>query len=206
MKAINSINSVSELSIFFEKVFDLLNEEIFGGELPKPIITLAPTKQAYGHYTPYEAWNVHDEPKREINISTYDINRPIEKVITTEVHEMCHLYNDLILGVKDCSNNGRYHNAKFKRTAEEHWLIVEKSENYGWCITKPSEKLLNWINAHPELKDIEMYKKNYEKPEKKVKKKPNRFQFKYKCPNCGSECKATAKITVFCTRCNHQMY
>ena len=206
MQATNTIDRVSELNEILEKLFNLLNQAVFDGELPKAIITLSPTKRAYGHYTAYDAWDVHNKPKREINISTYEINRPIEKVIATLVHEMCHMYNDLILGVKDFSNHGRYHNKHFKKAAESHWLIVEKSENYGWCITKPSEKLLNWINAHPELKDIEMYKKNYEKPEKKEKKKLNRFQFKYKCPNCGSECKATAKITVFCTRCNHQMY
>ena len=205
MKSTSTIDCVSELNSSFEKLFDSLNQEIFDSQLPRAIITLSPTKKAYGHYTVYDAWNVQDSPKREINMSTYDINRPIENVISTLVHEMCHMYNDLIIGVKDCSNNGRYHNKYFKKAAEEHWLIVNKSKDYGWSTTLPGEKLLNWIDAHPELQDIEMFRKNDDRNEKKGKRRANRFQFTYKCPNCLAECKATSEITVFCIRCNHQM-
>ena len=46
------------------------------------------------------------------------------------LHEMAHLYN-LNHGIKDVSNNGYYHNKKFKETAEAHGLAISHHHTYG---------------------------------------------------------------------------
>jgi len=56
------------------------------------------------------------------------------------VHEYC-----METGIKDTSNNGVYHNRRFKEQAEAHGLTVEHHEKYGWTITSPSEELLGFI-------------------------------------------------------------
>ena len=48
-------------------------------------------------------------------------------------------------GIKDTSNNGVYHNRRFKEQAEAHGLTVDHHEKYGWTITSPSEELLDFI-------------------------------------------------------------
>ena len=56
------------------------------------------------------------------------------KLATTLLHEMAHLYN-LVHGIQAVSNNGYYHNQKFKATAESHGLHIEKHAKYGWTVT-----------------------------------------------------------------------
>lgn len=201
----NKITKTSEVTNLLENCFNELNKDFYNNALPKPIITIEGTNKAYGHYTLYDAWNVGDEPRREINISSYDINRPREKVIATLLHEMTHMYNDLILGVKDCSNRNRYHNKLFKKAAEAHGLICEYDKVIGWSHTSPNEELLEWINAHPKYKDFELVKNNIETKKAKPNKKPNRYKFTYTCPQCGCELKATARIKAICVRCKQQM-
>lgn len=52
---------------------------------------------------------------------------------------MAHLYN-LVHDIQDVSNNGYYHNMKFKATAEAHGLHIEKRQKYGWTVTTLTPK------------------------------------------------------------------
>ena len=82
--------------------------------------------------------------KYEINISSATLDRPIEETASTLLHEMVHEYC-METGIKDTSNNGVYHNRRFKEQAEAHGLTVDHHEKYGWTITSPSEELLDFI-------------------------------------------------------------
>lgn len=57
---------------------------------------------------------------------------------------MAHLYN-LVHDIQDVSNNGYYHNMKFKATAEAHGLHIEKRQKYGWTVTTLAPKAEAWI-------------------------------------------------------------
>ena len=121
-----------------EKMFRLLNNHFFDGALPEVVISLKKTVGAYGHFTCGKVWQAGDERRYEINISSPTLNRPIEETCATLLHEMCHLacavgYGSKILDadgnpepIKDTSNNGVYHNKRFKSMAEAHGLEVEK--------------------------------------------------------------------------------
>lgn len=140
------LTKYSRLAGYLEKLYDKLNDAFFDGELDRPVITIQSTPRAYGHYSLVPYWNVDGTAKREINIAAGALNnRPIESVIATLVHEMCHQYNNEIANVQCTSRGGTYHNRYFKQTAEAHGLIVTRSEKYGWSITSPSEELLEWI-------------------------------------------------------------
>jgi len=75
----------------------------------------------------------------EISICAEYIDRPISEVAATMLHEMAHLY-DLTHSIKDVSDNGYYHNMKFKETAEAHGLHIEQHATYGWTITTLTEE------------------------------------------------------------------
>ena len=110
-----------------EKMFRLLNNHFFDGKLPEVVISLKKTVGAYGHFTCGKVWQAGDERRYEINISSATLNRPIEETCATLLHEMCHLacaigYGSKILDadgtpepIKDTSNNGVYHNKRFRQ-------------------------------------------------------------------------------------------
>ena len=127
-----------------EKMFREINKHYFAGKLPEPIISLKKTPSAYGHITCSKVWQAGGENKYEINISSATLDRPIEETASTLLHEMVHEHC-METGIKDTSNNGVYHNRRFKEQAEAHGLTVDHHEKYGWTITSPSEELLDFI-------------------------------------------------------------
>ncbi len=147
--------NISEIVAKTETMFDLFNAHFYDGELARPAITVSPDggRGAYGWCTVYEIWQADGQAYREINICAEYINRPISEVAGTMLHEMAHLYN-LIHGVKDVSNNGYYHNKKFKETAEAHGLAISHHHTYGWTVTDLTPETAAWIAQQPELSDI----------------------------------------------------
>ena len=74
-----------------EKMFRLLNNHFYGGQLPEVVISLKKTVGAYGHFTCGKVWQAGDERRYEININSATLNRPIEQTCSTLLHEMAHL-------------------------------------------------------------------------------------------------------------------
>lgn len=139
------IVKISRLAGQLEKLFRMLNADWFDGQLETPVITIQSTPRAYGHYSTFDAWDVKGEGRREINLGAGTLDRPIEETVATLLHEMCHMFDDVVLNVQDCSGSSRmYHNKAFKRTAESHGLIVTHTR-YGWSHTEPADSLLEWI-------------------------------------------------------------
>lgn len=196
-----------------EKYFRALNNHYFNGELPEVIITLKATPSAYGHFSCGKVWQAGDTAQHEINISTYYLNRPIEDVVATLLHEMVHLFCS-VNGIKDTSNNGLYHNQRFKEAAESHGLMIEKApKTYGWTITTPSLELLDFIEQQG-WNDFQMAEGGFIHIGRgpvggtaaggttvKPPKKPSNSR-KYVCPKCGTIIRATREVNVICGDCN----
>jgi hypothetical protein len=140
---------LSDLLTELNRVFDLLNKEFFAGKLYMPIIIVqsARKKRVLGTCSVNRIWvQKHDDnknPKHEISISAEYLDRPIEEICATLLHEMVHLYNGLH-DIKDTSNNCVYHNKRFKEESEKRGLIIEKAPTIGWSVTtlKPETKTL----------------------------------------------------------------
>lgn len=149
------IVKTSRLAGQLEKLYNKLNADFFGGALEPPVITIQSSKTSYGHYTVFNAWSVKGQGRREINIAAGTLDRPIENVTATLLHEMCHQFDTEILHKQDCSGSSMaYHNKVFKATAEAHGLKVSRSEKYGWSHTEPSDTLIEWLieNDIPEIR------------------------------------------------------
>lgn len=129
---------------YLEKIFRTLNQDSFGGEVEEPIITIQSTKGAYGHVTVAKVWKRGEEVRHELNICADWLNRPIENVVATMIHEMVHLLN-LQRGIQDCSRGGTYHNKAFRDEAEKHMISIAKDDRYGWTVTTPTDELLEYI-------------------------------------------------------------
>ena len=128
MKEITSYNRAVQ---YMSKVFKMVNEEYFGNELEMPTITIQSTVGAYGHVTTSKVWKTDTgNASYELNIGADYLNRPIENIVATLIHEGCHLYA-MQNGIKDTSNRGCYHNRRFKALAESRGLIISQHPVYG---------------------------------------------------------------------------
>ena len=121
---------LSEIVRKTEEMFDLLGEHFYDNELTRPAITVSPDggRGAYGWCSINEIWNASGEKYREINLCAEYLDRPIFELAATLLHEMAHLYN-LVHSIQDVSNNGYYHNLKFKATAEAHGRTLRSTTN-----------------------------------------------------------------------------
>ena len=215
---------ISEIVKKTEDMFDLFNDHFYAGEMARPAITVSSDggHGAYGWCSIYEIWNDQGEAFREINLCAEYIDRPIGEVAATMLHEMAHLY-DLTHGIEDVSNNGYYHNQKFKETAEAHGLHIEKHDKYGWTITTLTQETAAWIARQPELADftasrmtaLQIIATGKGKPTgddegeepKKITVRGGRStsknrSIKYVCPVCGTIIRATRQVNVKCGDCD----
>lgn len=208
------IISMSRLTNQLEKMFRLLNQDFFDNELETPIITVVPSSRSYAHYTPWSAWQSKDTYRREINIASGTLDRPLEAVTASLLHEMVHMYNDLILNIQDCSRGGTYHSKIFKEQAEAHGLLCFRTEKYGWSRTTPSDALLEWLLLHDELREIEMCRVNpgytavgigthasNSVPGFVATATTRQHNFRYQCPCCKAIARSGKPIRLICGDC-----
>ena len=106
MKQLTTYNRVAG---YLNKIFDLLNEHYFQGELARPTITIQSTPKAYGHFsTRPDTWVSVTGNSFELNLGAGTIGRPIEEVCATVLHETVHYYC-CVNGIKDTSRGNLYH-------------------------------------------------------------------------------------------------
>lgn len=210
MKQLTSYNRAAG---YLNKVFDLLNAEFFESELSRPTITIQSTPKAYGHFSLREdTWVSKLGGTHEINIGAGTLSRPIEEVCATLLHEMVH-YDNHVKGIQDCSRGGTYHNRRFKASAEAHGLLITHDDRYGWTITAPSDRLLEFVIDN-ELTDILINRNEFSgfhiggtgthngTPATTTRPSSTR---KYICPCCGLSVRATRNVRIACMECDKQM-
>lgn len=206
----------SRVAGYLEKMFRAINTDSFGGELEEPIITIMSTPGAYGHVTVSKVWRAKGSERYELNMAADWLERPIENVVSTLIHEMTHLYN-MQMGIQDCSRGGTYHNKKFKEEAEKHMISIEKHEKYGWTLTSPTDELLEYI-MEKGWGDIDMGRgclfglfggTDTGKPGKGTQTgadgqdEPKRGSSRrYQCPSCKAIVRATKDLKIICGSCN----
>lgn len=199
---------------YLEKIFRVLNAHYFSGELEEPIITIQSTPRAYGHVTVAKAWHKQNgEQRHELNIGAGTLDRPIESVVSTLLHEMVHLYN-LQNGIQDCSRGGMYHNKKFRDAAVARDLDISYDSRIGWSITQPTEALIDFIITEG-WSDIRMGRdegfssrgiggKAGGQTGKPAIPKPSSTR-KYICPCCRNSVRATKSVNLICGDCMERM-
>lgn len=80
-------------------------------------------------------WTADGEVRGEVLLAGEALHLPPAQVFEVLLHEAAHGLN-AVRGVKDTSRGGRYHNARFKATAEELGLVVTQMPPYGWAQTE----------------------------------------------------------------------
>lgn len=190
-----------------EDAYRVLNREYFHGELPMVMITIQSSLKAYGHCTTKKIWASGNERYYELNLSAEYLSRPIENVLATLAHEMVHIYC-MEADIKDTSNNGRYHNKRFKTEAEVRGLKISYAPTIGWSVTEPTEEFIRNLKAWGLYDACENYRLGAMQTDSSGgisrPRKPSSTR-KYYCPVCGHSVRATKDVNILCMDCNAQM-
>lgn len=137
--AVSPTNVTERIISEFYKAFDHFNKELCPKALPHPVITLIPAgrRNAMGWHAA-NRWKKGEFSLTEINMCTEFLQRPIEDVLETLIHEMVHMSNKQD-GIRDCNDQQR-HNKKFMARCEVMGLTCEKMGRFGFAKTGLGEK------------------------------------------------------------------
>lgn len=145
----------------------------------------------HGHFAP-GSWT---ENHHEILISAESLARGPEATLGTLIHELAHAVA-ASTGVRDTSNNNRYHNKKFKEIAEGLGITLEQGDTIGWSITTlPEETAAKYRAGLDALgKSLVTYRRGLSEGAPAPKKPRN----KTKAPMvCGCEDEVSVSIQWF---------
>lgn len=195
--------TISEIVAFLEDAYDVLNVKYFEGALPKAVITIQSSPKAYGHFTPWDAWKENDTGYKEINLGAETLNRPIENVIATLIHEMVH-FSNWCSNIKDCSRGGYYHSKKFKIEAEKRGLIIEYDKTIGYSPTSPSLELIDFIKEQG-WQGVDLARQGQLSFSGGNNGRTKSNVRKYLCPECGCSVRATKSVNIACLDCDCPM-
>lgn len=201
----NGTEKYIETVKYLGKLYDYINVKLFKNELIKPVITVQQDarNKFSGWWSCGKVWkeNAEDEGEHELNMSAQSLNRPINDIAETLIHEMCHQYAT-VNKMQDCSRSGTYHNKLFKKIAEAHGLNVECVKTIGWSRTTLTDETAKLIAAFvAENPDTVIYRLPVATGQT-VKTSSTR---KYVCPVCGLSVRATRQVNIICADCDEPM-
>lgn len=201
----NGADRYIETVAYLGKLYDYANGKLFGGELVKPVITVQTDERnkTNGWWSVGKVWkeNGEDGGEHELNMTAQQLNRSINEVAATLIHEMCHQYAT-IHEMKDTSRSGNYHNKLFKKIAETHGLNVECVPKIGWSHTTLTDETAAKIAAFTAENPPTVI---YRLPIMKSQITKNTSTRKYVCPVCGQSVRATKRVNIMCMDCNAPM-
>lgn len=202
---INGTEKYIETVKYLGKLYDYCNEKLFGGELVKPVITIQqdPKNKTNGWWSVKKVWkeNDKDEGEHELNITAQQLNRSVNQIAATMIHEMCHQYAEAN-NMQDTSRSGTYHNKLFKQIAEKHGLTVECVQTIGWSQTGLTDETRELI---AKFDIVTPYSIIYRLPVMKGQCVKTSSTRKYVCPVCGNSVRATKAVNIMCVDCNELM-
>lgn len=201
----NGTEKYIETVAYLGKLYDFANEKLFNGELKKPVITVQRDERnkTNGWWSVGKVWreDAEDEGEHELNMTAQQLNRPIEQIAATLIHEMCHQFAG-VNNMQDCSRSGTYHNKLFKKIAETHGLKVECVPQIGWSHTELTEETAAMINEFVAENPATVI---YRLPVVKGQTVKTSSTRKYVCPICGQSVRATKQVNIICADCDAPM-
>lgn len=194
----------------FDRAYDFFNRHLFGGTLPRCLITMQRKNRAYGFFSGNRWRRAGEGPEvitDEIAMNpAHFMHRSTEAVLSTLVHEMAHLWQHHF---GKPSRSG-YHNAEWAAKMIEVGLMPSTTGEPGGKIT--GQKCSHYILPNrPYAKAVaKLIAKGVTIPyldravdagAAKVAKKKRESKTKYSCPECGMNAWAKPDAHIMCGDC-----
>lgn len=126
----------------------------------------------------------------EILMSGESLERGAVATLGTMIHELAHLYN-YENGIKDTSDTGRYHNKRFRATAEMFGLTIDVAERIGHSVTTVPPETERKFAAQVEA--LEEAITAWRRPDLKIAASAPAKKFLFGCPECDDPVQVTKK-------------
>jgi len=136
----------------------------FHSEVPPVVLLPAPAPRGQGNVLGHFAalrWKGKkdgDDHLHEVVVVAEHLNRAPDQVVETLLHEAAHALN-FSRQIHDCSAS-QYHNAQFRKAAEELGLRVQRVPHYGYAFTTlPPETLEQYADEVMYLERVLIHRK-----------------------------------------------
>ena len=133
--------AASVLVAALERAWDAIRQR--HPDVPEVVMVMASGSERralkLGHFAALR-WEVAGTDHHEVMVGGEGLRRGPVDVLGTLLHEATHGLA-MARGVADTSRDGRYHNARYRRLAEELGLEVAKVGTIGWSGTSVPEEL-----------------------------------------------------------------
>lgn len=186
-----------------QKAFDHFNEKLFEKRLPPVMFTLTRKRGAHGYFWA-EQFNHRDgDTTHEIALNPMSMDRSIEAVLSTLVHEMTHLEQQEY----GTPSKGGHHNMAWAELMLRVGLTPTDTGAEGGKMT--GRKVTHMIDAGgpfecamAELMPFDI--PYFTRPAAKAEKKKDLSKVKHQC-SCGNKAWAKQGSSLICGDCNEEM-
>lgn len=195
------------------RVYDFFNARLFGGALPRCLITMQRHKGAYGYFAP-ERFGSRDGATITDEIALNPMHfaeRSIKETISTLVHEQAHLWQQHF----GEPSRGGYHNKEWGAKMKEIGLYPSATGEPGGKETgqRVSHYIVDGGAYDVAFADLEkagvrdLFGDRWGDDAKaaKSKAKKNASKTAFECPECGLKAWAKADAKLMCGACEVHM-
>ena len=189
-----------------QRAYDHFNKELFHGKLPGCLITLQRKKSCYGYHA-HERFSDGETTCNEIALNPDYFDRESREILSTLVHEMCHLQQDTFMKP---ARKG-YHNEAWAKLMDAVGLIPTATGKLGGKRTGQSVTHIIQeggefdVSCDEFLKDFDKLLVDLWAKNKAPKKPRTESKQKYTCSSCGLNAWAKPDIVIVCGDCHVEM-
>ena len=188
----------------FQKAYDFFNRELFAGGLPQVLVTLQRHANSRGYFSPQRfKGRVEKETAHELalNPDTF-INRTDAMILSTLVHEMCHVWQETY---GEPSRRG-YHNRQWAQKMREVGLQPtttgkEGGAETGQAVTHYILPQGRYETAYAKLAATGLQLNWQSLPAMGQGRGKSSSKTKFSCPGCGQNAWAKPRARLICGQC-----
>ena len=199
----NFQNPTVETYTALERAFDHFNKALFDERLTPVMFTLTRKRGAHGYFWAEQFANKDEAlgKTHEIALNPQSMDRSIEAVLSTLVHEMTHLEQQLY----GAPSKGGHHNGAWAELMLRVGLTPDNGKG-GMTGRKVTHSIDAGGPFELALADLMPFDIPYfTKPRDKAEKKRDISKVKHTCPCCGFKAWAKAGANLMCGDCNEHM-
>jgi predicted SprT family Zn-dependent metalloprotease len=175
----------------FQHAYDFFNAELFAGALPNVLVTLQRQAKAYGFFSPKRfIGRAAEEATHELAMNPDHFGRSDEHILSTLVHEMCHLWQH----THGTPPRKSYHDREWAAKMKEAGLFPSSTTSPGGKET--GQKVSHYIIADGPFAQAFA----------KLKASGFELRWQSRVDDCERQKKAASKTKYTCLQCNQNAW